>query len=217
MTEYSLRKTYPASARVELQRFLPVEAKTFLDVGCGRGGFAATIRRVVPSAYITGVEILPEQAAEAGTVMDEILLGEIPAVLDQFAGRSFDCIVLNDIVEHLADPWDALTRIKMITHPGSVIVSSIPNVQFLPVSLGLLLGGRWDYADDGILDRTHLRFFTRKSTIEMFAQCGFQLDTIQGINSLLLEGHKAPLRPLLPLLGDRRWVQFAVVARPICD
>src|SRR5665811_1412237 len=111
MAESSLRQTYPALARIELAAFLPNDAKTFLDIGCGRGGFASTIRGAAPKAFITGIEILSEQAEEAIGVMDEMIVGEIPAVLDQFGGRSFDCIILNDILEHLVDPWATLTRI----------------------------------------------------------------------------------------------------------
>jgi 2-polyprenyl-3-methyl-5-hydroxy-6-metoxy-1,4-benzoquinol methylase len=194
---------------------LPRNARTFLDVGCGRGGFAVTIRAVSPQAFISGIEILPEQAREAALVMDEIIIGRIPNVFDQLMGRSFDCIVLNDILEHLEDPWMALQRIKEIAHPNTVIVASIPNVQFLPVSLNLLIRGNWEYTDYGILDVTHLRFFTRKSIIELFVGCGFDMDTIEGVNSLILDGRKGVLRPFLRALGDRRWVQYAVVARPI--
>jgi 2-polyprenyl-3-methyl-5-hydroxy-6-metoxy-1,4-benzoquinol methylase len=212
MTESSLRQTYPALARTELASFLPKDAKTFLDVGCGRGGFAPTIRSVAPKAFITGIEVLPEQAAEAIDVMDEVIVGEIPAALDQFGGRSFDCIILNDILEHLVDPWATLTRFKELSHPGTMIISSIPNVQFLQVTLNLLLRGRWDYADAGILDRTHLRFFTRKSIEEMFVQCDFRVESIQGINSQF--GRRWLARSLMRLMRDGRWLQFAVVARP---
>ena len=214
MTEHSLRQTYPASARTELQKFLPRDAKTFLDVGCGQGGFAATIRAVSPKAFVSGIEILPEQAREAALVMDEIIIGQIPEIFDQLAGRSFDCIVLNDILEHLEDPWMTLRRTKEIVHSNTVIVASIPNVQFLPVSLNLLMRGNWDYTDYGILDMTHLRFFTRKSIMELFAGSGFHMESIEGVNSLILDGRKALLRPFLRALGDRRWVQYAVVARP---
>jgi 2-polyprenyl-3-methyl-5-hydroxy-6-metoxy-1,4-benzoquinol methylase len=126
------------------------------------------------------------------------------------AGESFDCIVFNDVLEHVVDPWSMLDRAKERLAPGGRIVASIPNVRHYIVVRNLALRGRWDYADWGVLDRTHLRFFTRASIEELFETADMAIETFEPIN---------PIKNLRSafLVGpfrDMRYLQYAVVARP---
>ena len=114
--------------------------------------------------------------------------------------RSFDCIVFNDVLEHLADPQSALGAARgSLTAIGSVI-ASVPNVRHFTVTVPLVLYGRWTYRDRGILDRTHLRFFTRSSLIGLFDASGYLVDRVEAIR---LTRRKGKVARVLHLLGHR--------------
>jgi 2-polyprenyl-3-methyl-5-hydroxy-6-metoxy-1,4-benzoquinol methylase len=203
---------YAFAERSEMLPFLPLHATSFLDVGCARGAFGHGIRRTHPGARLVGIEPMPVAAREARQTYDEVVEGYFP---ECFSGRSerFDCIVLNDVLEHMVDPWATLGLLRRHLAPGGRIVASIPNVRVLPVIVRLLVMGRWDYTDEGTLDRTHLRFFTRGTIEELVAGAGLNVERLQGINSLSTVPRYRPLRWLLPgRLADLHYLQYAVVA-----
>jgi len=131
--------------------------------------------------------------------------------------ESFDAVIFNDVLEHLLDPRAAIAYAKTLLSPSGVIVASIPNVRYFPVLWDLIVHGDWNYQDCGILDRTHLRFFTRKSIALLFLESGFLIESLQGIN----RGRRPKKGALLRLinlitagaLSDAYYLQFAIVAR----
>jgi len=207
---------YYGHPRREMGPFVPGEARRVLDIGCGAGAFAAGLKESRKNSggdlEIWGVEMCPEAAKLAAEVMDKILSGDFSSVLPELPEGSFDCIVLNDVLEHMVHPDDILRRIKPLLAKGGVVVASIPNVRHFFNVVNLALGGRWDYTDEGILDRTHLRFFTRDSMKRMFQDTGYRVDTMQGINAT--GSLKFKLVNLLTLgrWSDMKYLQFAVVA-----
>lgn len=205
---------YESHARPELLPFLPEQSRSFLDVGCARGGFGASIRRRFGvGVRLVGIEPVEAQAADARAHYDEVVVGLYPDAVSEWVER-YDCVVLADVLEHMLDPWAALESMKSLLTEEGRIVASIPNIQFLPMWLKVLRG-RWDYADSGILDRTHIRFFTRKTMIEMFSNAGYETEQVQGIK-FMEGGRKAKLlRPLRRLIGDAAWLQYVIVARPL--
>ena len=124
------------------------------------------------------------------------------------AGGTYDCIVFNDVLEHVVDPWSMLDRAKERLAPGGRIVASIPNVRHYIVVRNLALRGRWDYADWGVLDRTHLRFFTRASIEELFESADMAIETLAPINPITVRRAAFLVGPF----RDMRYTQFAVVA-----
>lgn len=154
-----------------------------------------------------GVEPDPVAAARAAAVYDEVIVGHFPECV---GGRTFDCIVMNDVLEHMEDPWSAVAAAAGLLAGDGRIVASIPNVRYIAVLVRLALRGRWDYAESGILDVSHLRFFTRSSIEELFAGEGLVIERLEPINPLLRPGASlllwGPLR-------DTRFMNFAVVAR----
>jgi len=188
--------------------FIPPEAATILDVGCSRGLFGATLRRANPGWRLVGIEPDPDTAAgaDAGSSYERVICGSFPDDLPD--AENFDCIVFNDVLEHVIDPWDMLRRTQDHLAVGGVVVASIPNVRFVAVVRDLLLRGRWDYADYGVLDRTHLRFFTRRSIYDLFASSGFTVDSLTPINPLTVRWASL----LIGRFRDMRYLQFAVVA-----
>ena len=211
---------YHDISRSDVQPFIPSTARSALDVGCSRGGFGPTLRSALgPTARIVGVEAVAEQAAIArdGHGFDEVIEGYFP---DAMAGRveQFDLVCYNDVLEHLLDPWSVLVETRRYLAPGGHVLAAIPSIQFAPV-LWRLVRGRWDYTDSGTLDRTHLRFFTRATMVEMFEQAGYRVERCVGANSLAGEWWRSRgdfvssvKRLLLPAMGDLKFVHFVLVA-----
>jgi len=188
--------------------FIPRDAVTVLDVGCSRGRFGSTLVQVRPGLRLFGIEPDPTTAREATGHYEQVTCGYFPDDLP--AGGTFDCIVFNDVLEHVVDPWTMLDRAKEHLTAGGRVVASIPNVRHYIVVRNLLLRGRWDYADWGVLDRTHLRFFTRASIEELFDSADLVIESLVPINPISVR--RAAL--LVGPFRDMRYPQFAVVARP---
>jgi len=202
--------------RKDMIGFIPVGIKSLLDVGCSRGGFGETLRQRA-LVETTGIELDPESAAVAAPRYDQVIVGGFPD--DIPVGSLYDCIVFNDILEHLVDPWEALRSTHRFLAPGGTVVASIPNMRYWPIFWGLATKGEWKYVSDGILDRTHLRFFTASTVRDLFANTGFAA-TVTPINYVefdQLERRSARVIKTIcrfkPGLGaELRAQQFAVVA-----
>jgi SAM-dependent methyltransferase len=170
---------YYANSRAELIPLIPASAQHVLEVGCAEGVFANTLRetRKPLRLEIVGVEINPSAASRAEQVLDAVFVGNIEDIELPFP-EHFDCVVLADVLEHLVNPWKALEKVRTYLRPGGCVVSSIPNVQHWRVVLDLLQG-RWEYKNEGILDNTHLRFFTRESVRKLFETTGFEVEVLR--------------------------------------
>jgi 2-polyprenyl-3-methyl-5-hydroxy-6-metoxy-1,4-benzoquinol methylase len=209
---------YYSAPRREMLAFVPESAQHVLEIGCGEGGFGAELKRVRLASgrriHVTGVELMEARAAVAQTRLDQVLRGDIESDALDLARAHFDCIVCNDVLEHLVAPWDVLRRLAEHLRPGGHVVASIPNVRYWGVVKGLLFDADWRYEGEGVLDATHLRFFTRKSIARMFTQCDYTVERLDGIN-VQVSGWKFEALNLLTAgrLNDIKFWQFAVVAR----
>ena len=173
---------YFRNERRELAAQVPETARRVLDVGCGGGDFGAALKRR-GAQEVVGVEIVERVHALAKQVLDDALLGNIEHMELPFEDGYFDCIVLGDVLEHLVEPGATLRKLARVLAPDGTIVASIPNVRFCQV-VSMLAHGRWQYADAGILDRTHLRFFTRTEMIELFEGAGLKVAGIGPLSVL---------------------------------
>jgi 2-polyprenyl-3-methyl-5-hydroxy-6-metoxy-1,4-benzoquinol methylase len=221
MSEISARndyRVYAATVRPEMSRFVPETAKRILDVGCSVGNFGEFLKSE-RSIEVWGVEV-DEQAAEvAAKKLDNVICGGFGDNLN-LPVEHFDCIIFNDVLEHMVDPQVALVYAKQLLRDGGKIVASIPNVRYFDNLWSLLIHKNWEYVDSGILDKTHLRFFTVNSIPYLFRNSGYNIDLIEGINPL--EDHnpyharkfRLLNKLLLKKIEDTRWLQFAVVASP---
>lgn len=207
--------TYFSASRREMLPFVPEGVKRILEVGCSEGEFAANIK-AERQVHVTGIEPFAAAARVANTRLDRVLAVDIDTAILALQGEYFDCVIVNDVLEHLLDPWETLVAIRKLLSPHGVAVASIPNVRYFPVLRALALNGRWDYADYGVLDRTHLRFFTQASIREMFETSGYCVERLEGINSMKLSWK---LKILFFVFGERlvdtKYQQFACVARNI--
>ena len=207
------RYAYPFCERHEVVPFVPNSARTVLDVGCGLGGFGSALRRVGLTRTIWGVESHAEAARAAQPHYDRVLEGFFPDVMEGDETR-FDCVVFNDVLEHMVDPWSALRSGTGMLTPGGVVLASIPNVRFLRTVVDLALRGDWEYTGSGVLDRTHLRFFTRKTCRTLFDDAGLEIVSLRGINWI---GHSRfpRLSRLVPVvLRDFSYTGFLIKGSP---
>jgi 2-polyprenyl-3-methyl-5-hydroxy-6-metoxy-1,4-benzoquinol methylase len=203
---------YYACDRAEMLAFVPPSVRRILDVGCGEGSFGRSLKGRDPEITLYGIEVEPAPATRATAWYDNVITGEFPADLPADV-RELDCAVFNDVLEHLIDPWAALRALHNHLADDAVIVASIPNLRYLPVLYKLLVNGTFTYTPTGVLDQTHLRFFTKKSIVELFESTGYSVDSIQGINPLERWQIRF-LRAILPAFAnDVRFIEYAVVAR----
>lgn len=196
--------------------FIPESAKDFLEIGCGAGTFGSLLQQRIGGAHVIGVEAHPVAAGEARKRLAAVIEGPIEEALTTIPDGSIDCVVCNDVLEHLVDPWTVLKSLRAKLRPGGKVVSSIPNVRHFPVFKSYFLDGDWRYAEDGVLDRTHVRFFTQQSIRRMYEECGYRVDRMEGIFGYRLPWKPALLNWLLRgRMTDMQYQRFASVATPV--
>ena len=110
--------------------------------------------------------------------LDLLINGNIESMALPLGEETIDVILCLDVLEHLVDPWAVVESLKKYLKPGGVIIASLPNVRNWKVIFPLVLEGEWQYAQSGILDKTHLRFFTRKTAVGLFENAGFRVDAV---------------------------------------
>ncbi len=165
----------------DLLPLIPPDAKVILEVGCGTGRLCEAYRRINPGVKWYGVESNWEAARAA---MDRGVFARCVDIETDSIGnwldvQDADVLIFGDVLEHLRDPWTVLKRLTEYVRPGGQILASIPNVQHYSVILSLL-HGQWTYGQEGLLDWTHLRFFTLRSIREMFQQAGLDIFEVRG-------------------------------------
>jgi 2-polyprenyl-3-methyl-5-hydroxy-6-metoxy-1,4-benzoquinol methylase len=180
-TAFAADAGYYGEVRPSLVALLPERPRAVLDVGCGRGGYLSVCRQR-GAERLVGIELRADVAeALRAEGWAEVLTGSVEELeLSRFEG-AFDLIVASFVLEHVADPWSVLARLKTLLAPGGVLVGALPNVRYWRVALPLLVKGDWTYVEEGVMDRTHLRFFTRRTMRDLFAATGFACETLRPI------------------------------------
>ncbi len=167
---------YYSHARTELLGLL-VASERFveaLELGCGAGETMRVLRESGRVERAVGVEVHAAAARLAAGALSEVIEEDVEQWAQQPHGVTApDLVIIADVLEHLRDPWTVLRRVREIQPPGGQLLLSIPNIQHYSVSIPLLLRGRWRYVPEGILDRTHLRFFGLEGMIRLLRGAGY--------------------------------------------
>lgn len=171
--------SYYAGANPYLFKHVQDGWREVLDVGCSAGGLGALMKD--KGIRVSGIEGYPEAAAKARRKLDHVLTGSIETLPLPYRPGQFDCIVFGDVLEHLVDPWAVLGKVRPFLQDKGTVLASIPNVGHMSV-LAPLLAGRFAYEDQGLMDRTHLRFFTRTEIVLMFESCGYRIREIERVH-----------------------------------
>lgn len=162
---------YFAQGREDVLSLLPPRIERVLDVGCGAGGTARFLRSR-GATQLDGIELVAEAAALAEQHFDRVLVGSVEERLDDLEGP-YDAILCLDLLEHLADPYAVLARLRQLVRPGGYLLVSLPNARNVMLVKDLLLKGTFGYTKHGHRDWTHLRWFTRKDAVAAFDEAGF--------------------------------------------
>jgi 2-polyprenyl-3-methyl-5-hydroxy-6-metoxy-1,4-benzoquinol methylase len=171
------------------------EPRRVLELGCATGAFGAALKQRFPNATVVGIEPARAAAEVAARRIDRVICSRLEDVdfeAEGIAAGEFDVIVAADVLEHIVNPWQALQRLKHFLAPGGQFVASIPNVRNAWLIAALAVNGRWEYRERGLLDITHLRFFTLEEIRRLFEQTGYRY-----------EGHAVNLSPPLHEIYQR--------------
>ena len=166
---------YYSSTRYEIEELLPDFSKNVLDIGCGEGSTLNWLKSNKKCENIYGVEISEASCLKAKKILNEVVNINVEADVDLFPGKVFDLILILDTLEHLVNPWNFLKKIKSKLSDNGSIVISIPNIRHYSIIINLFIKGEWEYEESGILDNTHLRFFTKKSLFKIFEKSDLKI------------------------------------------
>lgn len=169
---------YYALARTELLPFFTQPVGTVLELGCGEGKTLRLLQHQKLAKKVIGVDIDAHSIERAKKYLDIAIVADVENDALPFNKGQFDVVMLPDILEHLRQPEVLLEKVFRWLKPQGYVIVSVPNVQHISV-IQNLWRGRWDYTDAGIMDRTHLRFFTRATLTEMLEQAGFSVTTVR--------------------------------------
>jgi 2-polyprenyl-3-methyl-5-hydroxy-6-metoxy-1,4-benzoquinol methylase len=208
-----IAERYFEHTRPEVRALVPQTARRVLDVGCGGGGLGAALKADL-GCEVVGIEGFPEAAERARGRLDDVLcldLDALESLPPELGG--FDAIVFGDVLEHLREPKRLVRTLLPALADDGVVVCSIPNVRHWSVLYALLVEDRWTYDDCGLLDRTHVHFFTLGELAAMLGELGLAVlehDVVK---------HVPPVNPVQPLAelaatlgGDRAEAAAALAA-----
>ena len=188
-----------------------------LEVGCACGATLLAIRNANPKAEVYGIEF-DKKAAEMARHFAVVEALNVEKLDRPAWHEKFDYIILGDVIEHLREPWQTMKNLAAVLKPGGCVIISVPNVMHFSV-FRMMLKGRWQYEEAGILDRTHLRFFTRTEVVALLQEAGLEPQEV--FDSKITESEQdqdfiAQLATLLPPDVDAKELhafQWKVVAK----
>jgi 2-polyprenyl-3-methyl-5-hydroxy-6-metoxy-1,4-benzoquinol methylase len=160
--------------------------RNVIDLGCAGGSLGAALKQRFPAAHVVGVEAGSGAAKKAAERLDRVVharLEDFDPGREGFAPRAFDTVIAADVLEHLVNPWQLLVTLRPYLTPNAQVIASIPNVRNLWLVARLLTEGRWEYTERGLLDVTHVRFFTLDDMRRMFEETGYRAE---GYGSVIL-------------------------------
>lgn len=165
---------YYNNARREIEPLLPANIENVLEIGCGEGNTLLWLQHSGLVKSCKGIEILPDVASRGITAGLDIVVANIESEGIPFK-EQYDLVLCLDVLEHLHDPWATMRVITDSIKPGGYFIASIPNISHISILSDLVLHDQWTYSEAGILDKTHLRFFTRSTTQELLSAAGLEI------------------------------------------
>ena len=177
---------YYRTMRSDVLAFIPSDFSRVLEIGCSAGGFSQNLLR--DGVEVWGVEPNTPAAEVARSRLTKVFNSTFEQAADQLPDGYFDLVICNDVIEHMPDHDWFLQAIKPKMTGRGVLVGSLPNIRHITALVKLLALKDFPYRDEGILDRTHLRFFTRKSIERTLRHNGYEVEALRGVNNIIAEG-----------------------------
>jgi 2-polyprenyl-3-methyl-5-hydroxy-6-metoxy-1,4-benzoquinol methylase len=204
---------YYLHKRPEMLKYLDPQAQKILDIGCSSGGFINELK-ALRTCEVWGIELNSQAAQSAAKVADRVLQGDVFAKINELPNDFFHTIFCNDILEHLSQPFDLLEGLKQKLKSHGQIIISIPNVRYVKNLFNLLIKKDWQYTNEGVLDRTHLRFFTKKSMTRSLLERKWSIEKVEGIYKTKLNYIYFVLNMIsVGLLSDAQFMNYVFVIR----
>lgn len=211
------KSNYYGHVRPEILRLVLNKVNRVLDVGCSDGSFAKQLLDNDLCNEVHGIEPFKDAFLKAQDKLNFVFNSRVEDVISKLEDNYYDIIFFNDVLEHLIDPEQVLKEFKSkLTHDG-IIITSVPNVRNLGNLYNLIIKRDWEYVESGILDSTHLRFFTLKSFERTVRNAGYNVIFIGGNeeNKISFKGLKFILNLFfISFFKDTRYLQILSVISP---
>ena len=184
------------NANLTVLQTIPPQSNKIIEIGCGSGVLAREFKKINVDCHYIGLDIVEDYAQMAARFCDATVAANIEKQEDLFfdSHKDRDCWVFADALEHLVDPWLVLKKIRQVIPNHGSVVACIPNAQNWSLVASLAIGD-FRYQDSGLLDRTHLRWFTRKTIFEMFEGAGFEVESVT--SRIIGDANDVPFLPII--------------------
>jgi 2-polyprenyl-3-methyl-5-hydroxy-6-metoxy-1,4-benzoquinol methylase len=170
--------SYFSNARADFVDRLPRDASAqILEVGCGTGATGGLALSEGRCGRFTGVELFETAAAQARDVLSDVITGNVETMSFDWQPATFDALIMSEVLEHLVEPGETLKKLAPYVRPGGMLLASSPNISHWRVIRELVMG-RFNLADQGVFDRTHLRWFTPDTFAALAEAAGFEVEEI---------------------------------------
>ena len=173
-------KTYFTNSRKDLISLLPEkQGLHVLELGAGGGDTLMDLKRSGLAARVVGIELFTlEGTFQRDPVIDQFIIGDVENMELPLEPNSFDAILMGDVLEHLIDPWSAVRKVSRLVRPGGLMIASNPNIRTMEAFRKIFLKGDFAYAERGLFDKTHYRWFCRKNMIDLMTPENFNLVSV---------------------------------------
>lgn len=169
---------YFSAARKDLVDQLPDNPTAkILEIGCGAGGTGQYALAKGKCQWYGGVEISASAAETARQHLNEVITGDVESIEFPWEENTFDALIMSEVIEHLNDPWEVVKRLRPLLKKDAIFFCTTPNVSHYYI-IKMLFNGEWTLEDEGIMDRTHLRWFTPKTLSELAEDAGFTVEYV---------------------------------------
>jgi 2-polyprenyl-3-methyl-5-hydroxy-6-metoxy-1,4-benzoquinol methylase len=178
-TEYSKKESgYYSNFREDIIPLCPLHVSKILEVGCGSGNTLAYLKENGYCDEVYGVEMFSDAAEIAENRVDNLYRSDIEKLNLPIVPGSIEVILCLDVLEHLVHPHKVVEYLHTLLSRNGIIIASIPNVRHYSVVFPLIFQNKWEYKERGVLDKTHLRFFTKQTVIELMTSSGLEIVSI---------------------------------------
>ncbi len=195
--------SYYGNPRVDYVDMLPDNRSLrILEIGCGNGATGVLALQRHKCVEYVGIEMFKSEGKKAEQVLSKVYIGNVETMTFPFPPDYFDVLIASEVLEHLTDPYDVVKRACVWVKPGGRVFASSPNISWFG-NIVSLIRGRFDYAEEGMMDRTHLRWFTPSSFAEMFESAGVKIDRLAPLSEV--SGKNARRKKLVSLFFGERF------------
>ncbi len=178
--------SYYDLVREEILDLIPGSTKHLLDVGCGMGTISSMAKKKFNIDEVIGIEKFENAASIASTKLDKVICGDIETLQLEYNNNYFDCILCADVFEHLINPENVIRKLHNLLSDNGVMITSLPNIRHI-VPLLKIIFDRLEHEESGVLDKTHLHFYTLHTMKKMFTETGFEIQRIENNRSISLK------------------------------